>query len=173
MIAIESNILVYAHRSDSAWNAIAYRRLGELIASGFRWGIPWHCLNEFYAIATNPKIYKPASTIAEAIRQIEIWLASPTLTILGEDGDTWPILRDLIASAKIIDGGVHDARIAAVCLQHGVAELWTTDRDFLKFPALRVRNPLIEQPTRVGEHRANYSPRSRSARGRPIPAKHR
>lgn len=169
MIAIETNVLVYAHRSDSAWNAIAFRRLGELVASGSRWAIPWHCLNEFYAIVTHPKIYKPASTISAAIRQIEIWLGSPTLTILGEDCDTWPVLRDLIAAAGIVGGAVHDARIAAVCLQHGVTELWTSDRDFLKFPTLRVRNPLIEPPTRAGERHASYSPRSRSARGRQPP----
>jgi predicted nucleic acid-binding protein len=41
---------------------------------------------------------------------------------------------------------VHDARIAALCLSHGVYELWSGDRDFSRFPALRVRNPL-RQPT--------------------------
>jgi predicted nucleic acid-binding protein len=39
---------------------------------------------------------------------------------------------------------VQDARIAALCLQHGVRELWTADRDFSRFPALGVRNPLVE-----------------------------
>lgn len=162
MIAIDTNILVYAHRKDSAWNAVAHARVSELITSGVRWAIPWHCIAEVYSIVTNPKIYRPASTIAQAIRQLEIWLASPTLTLLVEDRDTWPILRDLVASAKIVDGGVHDARIAAVCLQHGASELWTTDGDFLRFPALRVRNPLIEAPpSRAGERRGAYATRAR------------
>lgn len=37
----------------------------------------------------------------------------------------------------------HDARVAALCLRHGVRELRTADRDFSLFPALRVRNPLV------------------------------
>jgi predicted nucleic acid-binding protein len=42
---------------------------------------------------------------------------------------------------------VHDARIAALCLQHGVRELWSADRDFNRFPALRTRNPLVAAPS--------------------------
>lgn len=38
---------------------------------------------------------------------------------------------------------IHDARIAACCLTGGVGELWTVDRDFSRFPALKTRNPLI------------------------------
>jgi len=39
---------------------------------------------------------------------------------------------------------VPDVRIAALCLRHGVTELWSTDRDFSRFPALRVVNPLLK-----------------------------
>jgi hypothetical protein len=38
---------------------------------------------------------------------------------------------------------VHDARVAALCLAHGVRELWTADRDFSRFPRLRAVNPLL------------------------------
>jgi predicted nucleic acid-binding protein len=38
---------------------------------------------------------------------------------------------------------VHDARIAALCVQHGVRELYSADRDFSRFPQIAVRNPLI------------------------------
>lgn len=38
---------------------------------------------------------------------------------------------------------VHEARIAALCLLHGVGELWSADRDFSRFPELEVRNPLV------------------------------
>lgn len=37
---------------------------------------------------------------------------------------------------------IHDARIAAICLSHGVKKLWTCDRDFARFPSLRHENPL-------------------------------
>jgi predicted nucleic acid-binding protein len=46
-------------------------------------------------------------------------------------------------SGKIAGAQVHDARIVALCLQHGVKELWSADRDFGRFPILAVVNPLV------------------------------
>jgi predicted nucleic acid-binding protein len=56
------------------------------------------------------------------------------------------VLRDCLAPEDLSFAGaqVHDARIAALCLHHGVTELWTADRDFGRFPELRTRNPLID-----------------------------
>ncbi|MDR2212077.1 MAG: PIN domain-containing protein, partial [Pseudomonadales bacterium] len=68
---------------------------------------------------------------------------SPTLHLLAETPEHWPQLRELILKAKLQGPMVHDARIAALCLSHGVRELWSADRDFNRFPNLRVRNPLV------------------------------
>ena len=54
-------------------------------------------------------------------------------------------LRDLAVRAKLSGPRIHDARIAALCLHHGVRELWTADRDFSAFPKLKTRNPLVNQ----------------------------
>lgn len=53
------------------------------------------------------------------------------------------VLRDHVAGGRVAGGQVHDARIAALCRLHGVTELWSADRDFGRFPQLRVRNPLV------------------------------
>jgi toxin-antitoxin system PIN domain toxin len=157
MIAVDTNILVYAHIASSPWNERAYAALAELAESGFAWAIPWHCLHEFYAIVTHPKIYKPATGHRDALDQLDKWLEAPTLTLLPEGAGTWPLLRQLLAAAKVIGPAVYDARIAAVCLEHGVTELWSADRDFSRFPSLRIRNPLVDPlPTRAGEPRAAY-----------------
>ena len=50
----------------------------------------------------------------------------------------------MLARGQVSGPLVHDARIAALCVSHGVHELWTADRDFGRFPALQVRNPLPE-----------------------------
>lgn len=78
-----------------------------------------------------------------AINQIEIWLESPSLHLLSETPAHWPHMRELLAKGKVQGAMVHDARIAALCLAHGVRELWSADRDFNRFPSLRVRNPLV------------------------------
>ena len=72
--------------------------------------------------------------------------------------------RDLMRAGRITGAAAFDARIAAVCLQHGVTEMWSHDRDFSRFPALRSRNPLVElYPTRAGEARAVYRTSNRQA----------
>jgi uncharacterized protein len=164
VIAVDTQILVYAHRRDSTWHTPARAAIAELAESGARWAIAMHCLVELYAKVTHPKLYRPASTPAQAIAQIDAWLESPSVEVLVESGHTWGATRDLLATSRVVGSPAYDARIAAVCLQHGVTELWTDDRDFASFPALRVRNPLIDiQPTRAGERREEYRATRRRA----------
>jgi toxin-antitoxin system PIN domain toxin len=108
------------------------------------WAIPWPCLHEFFAIATHPRIYAPPTPAARAQEQIDAWLESPSLVLLTEGDSHWPTLRALLSKARIAGPAVHDARIAALCLQHEVRELWSADRDFGRFAALRVVNPLLQ-----------------------------
>lgn len=84
----------------------------------------------------------PPTTTSQAVEQIDHWLASPSVVLLAESGQHWSHLRRLLIEGKIAGPKVHDARIAALCLEHGVMELWTADRDFSRFPALKTRNPL-------------------------------
>lgn len=142
MIAVDTNLLVYAHRREHEWHAGARACLDELAESGARWAIPWPCLHEFYAIVTRQGIFDPPSTSQQAMGQIEAWLESPTLECLGESGLHLATLKRLIVAGKLRGGAVHDARIAAICIDHGVTEIWTADRDFLKFSGVVARNPL-------------------------------
>jgi toxin-antitoxin system PIN domain toxin len=143
MIALDTNLLVYAHRRDSTFHTAAKKLLADLAAGKAAWAIAWPCLHEFYSVVTHPRVFSPPSTPDEALNQIDIWLESPTLHLLSEDHTYWPRLRELIASARVQGPMVHDTRIAALCLNHGVRELWSADRNFSRFPALRTRNPLI------------------------------
>lgn len=144
MIAVETNVLVHAHRTDSSLHeraAPAVRRLAESRAA---WAIPWPCLHEFLAVVTHPRIFDPPTPLAAACDQVSAWLDSPSVTLLGETGGHWAVLVDLLNAQSVTGPRVHDARVAAICLQHAVAQLWTLDRDFSRFPALRVSNPLVE-----------------------------
>jgi toxin-antitoxin system PIN domain toxin len=142
VIALDTNILVYAHREDSSLHRPAYGRLAELAEGRAAWAIPWPCVHEFLAIVTHPRIFDPPSPLAKALGQVEAWLESPTLALLGEAEDHWPVLRRLLEAGRVSGPRVHDARIATLCLSHGVRELWSADRDFSRFPDLPVRNPL-------------------------------
>ncbi|MDR2001060.1 MAG: PIN domain-containing protein [Zoogloeaceae bacterium] len=143
MIALDTNLLVYAHRAENPFHSAAVNLVNELAESKAAWAIPWPCLHEFYGVITNPRIHHVPTPVDVALKQIDAWFESPTLHLLAEIPAHWPTLRELIAKAKLQGAMVHDARIAALCLAHGVRELWSADRDFSRFPSLRVRNPLM------------------------------
>ena len=143
MIAVDSNLLVYAHREDSAWHAAAFDHMVRLAEGRAPWAIPWPCIHEFLAIVTHPRIYSPPSPLRKAIDQVEAWLESPSLVLLSESEDYWLEFRTILQAGRVSGPQVHDARVAALCQQHGVTELWSADRDFGRFPGLSVRNPLV------------------------------
>lgn len=142
MIAVDTNVLVYAHRVDSPHHARASEVLRELAAGRGTWAIPWPCLHEFLAVATHPRIYRPPTTPAVAVEAVDSLLALPNLRLLSETTDHGSILAGLLQMPGVVGPKVHDARIAAICLGHGVDALWSADRDFSWFPELRVLNPL-------------------------------
>jgi hypothetical protein len=143
VIAVDTNILVYAHREDSPFHDAAFRRVAELAEGPAIWAVPWPCLHEFLAIVTHPRIYAPPTPLARALDQVDAWLQSPTLALLTESAEHWRTLRALIAGGRIAGPQVHDARVAALCREHGVRELWSADRDFSRFAGLTVLNPLV------------------------------
>jgi toxin-antitoxin system PIN domain toxin len=143
LIAVDTNILIYAFREDAPFHDAACDRVRDLAEGVALWAIPWPCLHEFLSIVTHPRIYSPPTPIARALDAVDAWLASPSLSLLTESPTHWSALRALIASGRVAGPKVHDARIAALCRQHGVRELWSADRDFGRFPDLTVVNPLV------------------------------
>lgn len=143
MVAVDTNILVYAYNSAADEHESARRAL-ERLAGSPAWGVPWIAAAEFLAVTTNPRLWSPTPTADEAVSALEVWLKTPGARLLGELPSTWETFRHLAITARVQGRKVHDARIAAVCLDHGVSELWSLDRDFSWFPALRVRNPLFD-----------------------------
>lgn len=144
MIAVDTNLLVYAHREDSDFHEAAKELIESLRHQPAPWAIPWPCIHEFISIATHPGIYKPASTLSDAFGFIDALLASPNVELLSESPGYLEKLRKISTAAKLKGPRIHDARIAALCLHHGIRELWSVDRDFSAFPQLNVRNPLVK-----------------------------
>ena len=144
MIAVDTNVLVQAHRQDAPFHAVAKETLVQLAAGPSPWAIPWPCVHEFLAIVTHPRIFKTPTPLAAACDQVAAWLDAPTLRMLSEDRQAhWPALVPLLTAGRIVGPRVHDARVAALCLAHGVSTLLSADRDFSRFPALDVQNPLV------------------------------
>jgi len=143
MIAVDSNILVYSVREDSPWHKAALACMRSLAEGAALWAIPWPCIHEFIAVVTHPRIYKPATPLPDALLQVDYWMESPGLRLLGEGPGYWVHLKDLLSVGKAIGPMVHDAHVVAICNDNGVREIWTADRDYLRFQGIRTRNPLV------------------------------
>ena len=142
MLAVDTNVLVYAHRREVAEHAVAFERLRELASGPDAWAIPWPCLFEFFSVATNSRIWKTkASSPDQAWAQIAAWVGSPTLRLLGETDGFLSVFERLVRRPRVRGPIVHDARVAALCLAHGVEALLSRDRDFSLFPDLAIRDP--------------------------------
>lgn len=142
MLAIDTNVLVYAHRREAAEHAEASSLMKGLAEGSEPWAIPWPCVYEFLSVVTNPRIWKAASSSSDAAwAQISAWISSPAVRVLAEPEGFAGVLAGFVKRARVRGSVVHDARVAAICIAHGVEKLVTRDRDFSLFPELETENP--------------------------------
>ena len=142
MIAVDTNILVYAHRREPRAHHLAAAFLRRLAEGDRAWGVPWPCCYEFLSVVTNRRIWGDAVTPMErAWGQLEAWTSSPSNRLLGETDDFLEVLGRLVRRPRVRGAVVHDARVAAICVAHGAEALFTRDRDFSLFPELPTRDP--------------------------------
>jgi len=142
MIAVDTNILVYARRSETPRHAQARKLLQDLAEGGEPWALAWPCVYEFLRVVTHPRVFQPPTELDAALEDLESLLESPSLVMLGEGPAHAAAMRQAVGSGRATGNLVHDAHITALLQEHGVRELWTCDRDFSRFAGLRVRFPL-------------------------------
>lgn len=143
MIAVDTNILVYAHRLEMPFHDRARELLDQALQTPEPLAVPWPCVHEFLAVVTHPRIFREPTPVAMALDAITRLLRSLDGGCIGEGDGYLEILLDLVLPTKLQGPVIHDARIAAICRYHGVRELWSADRDFSRFPAVAVKNPLV------------------------------
>lgn len=144
MKVVDTNILVYAHREEMPFHDRAQVVVRQLSESAGAWAIAWPSIHEFLAVVTNPRIFKIPTAMEKAWTFLGALGESPSLRLLSETPEHYATLRSLLKVSKIVGAKVHDARIAALCVEHGADALLSADRDFSRFPSLRVLNPLID-----------------------------
>ena len=138
MIAVDTNVLVYAHRSETGLHGPAAAQIVSLAEGAERWALPVFCVTEFMRVVTHRRVFNPPSTLEQAAAFIEGIVAAPTCEVVGPGPE---FLRHLLAVAREADARgnlVFDAQIAALCREHGIDTVVTNDRDFGRFETLRV-----------------------------------
>lgn len=141
MKAIDTNVLVYAEIVSSPRHKKARKLVTELAEGALPWAIPWPCLYEFLRVVTHPRVFHPPAPLQLVLSDLKAILASPSLVLLSETPRHFEVMEAVIKTSGVTGNLIHDAHIAALCLEHGVAELLTGDRDFARFPGLNISDP--------------------------------
>jgi toxin-antitoxin system PIN domain toxin len=139
--AVDTNVLVFAEISTSPHHAKARAALAGLAEGAIPWAIPWPCVYEFLRIVTHPRVYHPPVPLRLVLEDLRRILDAPTLVLLHETPNHADVMFRVLQESQVTGNLIHDAHIAALCIENGVAELITGDRDFARFRSLKTRNP--------------------------------
>jgi len=141
MLAIDTNVMVAAHRRDAPNHEAALALLTALAAKPAPFALFWPSLYEFLRVVTHHRVFDPPSPLADALRAVADLTALPTVRVLSETGRHTEVLRQVLAESPAEGNLIHDAHLVALAIEHGVDELVTYDRDFARFPQVRTRQP--------------------------------
>lgn len=141
MKAVDTNVLVFAEITSSPQHDRA-REIVQALAEGITpWAIPWPCVYEFLRVVTHPRVYHPPVPMDRALRDLHAILGSPSLLLLSETSRHSETMTTVLGESGSAGNLVHDAHIVALCLEHGVTEILTGDRDFRRFSGVTVTDP--------------------------------
>jgi len=141
MQAVDTNVLIYSEIESSKYHSPARKVLKDLAEGALPWAIPWPCIYEFLRVVTHPRVFHPPVPLDIVLKDLEQLLASPSLLLLAETEQHASVLKQALRQAGATGNLIHDAHIVALCLEHGVSELITGDRDFSRFTGLKTINP--------------------------------
>ncbi len=141
MILLDVNLLLYAHDASSKDHHRAARWLEEVLSRQSIVGLAWETILAFLRITTHPKILSEPYTLEEAMDVVAGWIARPNVAVVGPTEQHWSVLRKLLPKSRVRGSLIMDSHLAALAIEHG-ATLCTNDRDFERFPGLKVEYPL-------------------------------
>jgi uncharacterized protein len=139
LIAVDTNILLYAHREEFPLHEAALSAVTQLAEGPAAWALPIFVVGEFLRVATHPRVLDPPSPERDAVDAIAGLLASPSVRVLSPGDRYWALLREAMLDAPARGNLVFDAQIVAVCREYGVNTILTEDRDFRRFSGVAVR----------------------------------
>ena len=141
MTLVDANLLLYAYDPRAKQHDASRAWLEAALSGSQLVRFAWVTLWAFLRISTNPRVFERPLSLREAEGAVSSWLAQPLAGVLDPGERHWEILGDLMRSGQTTGPLVMDAAMAAMAIEHG-ATLYTTDRDFARFPGLKWINPL-------------------------------
>lgn len=143
--AIDANILVYASDEGSAVHARAAAFLRECVEGSETVCLAWATLAAYLRIVTHPSVFRRPLTAGEAMANVDSLVHRAHVRTLGEEDGFWQTYRAIAGDVQPRGNQVPDTFLAALLRQHGVATLFTRDRDFRRYDFLTVVDPLGDE----------------------------
>lgn len=142
---VDTNLLVYATHTGSPFHERAHALVEHLVLGPALAYLLWPALVGYLRIVTHPSILATPLSSDEAMANVEALLSPPHIRVPGEGGDFWPTFDRVARDVRPQGNLVSDAHLVALMHQHGIAAIWTHDRDFRKFPGIKVKDPFSDR----------------------------
>ena|SRR5438552_12705293 len=144
MIALDTNLLVYAHREGASEHAKACEAILKALDDPRGWGICLPTVSEFWSIVTHPKIPGGPSSAAVVTHFFHYLVSEGHGNIWSPGPGFGQRLMRWAASLKVRGKRIFDLQIAVIAFEHGAHEIWTHDQKFVSVPAVKVHDPILE-----------------------------
>jgi len=141
VILPDVNLLIYAVDTASPDHSAARQWLEKQLSGPGTLAFSWLTLLAFVRLTTRARVFEMPYSMAEAFQFVDSWLALPSTVIIHPGDRHHVVLREMLEAVGTAGNLVPDAHLAALAIEHG-AILATADRDFGRFPRVRVFNPL-------------------------------
>ena len=142
MIAIDTDLLIYAHRTALPEHRPAQRAIERASRDPRGWGIALPSVSEFWSVVTHPESRGGASTAKQASGFLRALISGAGAMLWSPGEGFWERLVELAARLEIRGPRVFDLQIGLTAFDNGAVEIWTHDSRFAAFPGLRVHDPL-------------------------------
>jgi hypothetical protein len=142
VIALDTNLLVYAHRSGAPENRSAQHAIERATEDPRGWGVALPTVAEFWMNVTHPAAAGGPSTSKQARDFLHSLLTEGPGTVWLPREPFWTRLVQLASDLNVRGLRVFDLQIALTAFDNGATEIWTHDRDFETVAGLRVHDPI-------------------------------
>lgn len=143
MLAVDTNVLLYAADQDAEAHAACRQRLNEWRVDPTPTFLTWNVCYEFLRVSTHPQVLRAPWHPSDAWRFLDVLLDSPGFALLRPTDRHQAVLAQTLSELPDVRGNLmHDLHTAVVMREHGVSRVCTRDTHFHRFPFLEVVDPL-------------------------------
>jgi toxin-antitoxin system PIN domain toxin len=141
VIVLDANVLLYAYDGTSPHHPAARVWLKRVFSGPELIGLPWQVVWAFLRLSTNSRIFTNSLSMEKAVELAQQWMDLKQVRVLAPGERHWRLLQQMLIDGRVRGPLTTDAELAALTIEYG-GVLYTTDRDFARFPGLRWVNPL-------------------------------